>query len=294
MVRTGFYFGCYYQNYFSTYLTQNKIDFKFCLVYQTPYILPFENGVIVIDRESLRLLQNHFLYAANEYFKDPNYLKIDNRPVLFLMVSHLLRGEYELAITKTNNIVQQRTGYNIFLVGDEIILPERDEKQIQLDKKRITLFDAITTCNIWGSPKYDGLPVVTGFFNDINTIFDKYYKITRGMDIKFIPGVMPGFNNHGFHAGTKYPILPREATIDKENEGTTYHVFLQIAKKYLDPNLNMLMINSFNGWSDDTQIEPVASNYLTPATVPIELTNGYKYYDYKDIYLRITKKELSK
>lgn len=281
------------KNYFTTYLAQNKTDFKFCLVYQTPYILPFEKGIIVIDREALRLLQNHFVYMANEYFKDPHYLKINNRPVLFLYVSHLLRGEYELAITKTINIVQQRTGYNIFLIGDEIILPEGGGKQAQIDKKRIGLFDAITSYNIWGSPKYDGFPVVTRFFDDLDTVFNNYYNIAGQMDIRFIPNVVPGFNNRGFSLGANYPILPREATINRENEGTTYSVYFNIALKYIDPKLNMLMITSFNGFSDDTQIEPVKSNYLTPASAPIEFVGGYKYYAYHDLYLRITNAVLS-
>jgi len=282
------------KNYFSSYLAKNNIDFRFCLAYQTPYILNFDKGIIFIDREALRQIQNHFLYLAEEYFSDPHYLKINNRPVLFISASHLLRGEYEMAITKTLNIVRQRTGHDTFVVGDEIILPEGDSKQTMPDAKRIKIFDAITACNLWGSQKYNGLPVVTGFFNDLNGVYEQYFRISRDMKIGFIPCAMPGFNNLGFsRPGGTMAILPREATIDKENEGTTYYFYLRLARKYLDPGLNILMINSFNGFNEDTQIEPAASAFITPASAPAELTGGYKYYGYQDLYLKITKQEIA-
>ena len=298
----GSYSDVTVKNYFSDYLKRTKNDFKFCLVYQTPYLLPFEKGVVIIDRDALRLFQNHLLYAADEYFKEPNYLKINGRPVLFIYVSHLLRGDYELALTKTCNIIKQRTGLDIFLVGDEVIFPEGatrqgsgGSRQTQPDKKRIAVFDAITTQTIFGPTRYDGLPVLTGFFKDLDAIFQSYRQLAREKDVMFIPCAMPGFNNRGYDkagAGSRYPILPREATLDKDNEGTTYSVYLDIARKYVDPSLGMLMINSFNGFSDDTQIEPVAGNFVTPGSAPAELTNGYRYYNYQDLYLRLTKERL--
>ncbi|MBI5779680.1 MAG: glycoside hydrolase family 99-like domain-containing protein [Planctomycetes bacterium] len=281
------------KNYFSAYLKRAKSDFKFCLVYQTPYILTFEKGVVIIDHDSLRLLQNHLLYAADEYFKEPNYLKINNRPVVFIYVSHLLRGDYELALTKTCNVVQQRTGLDIFLVGDEVIFPEGDSRQTRPDKKRIAVFDAITAHTIVGPTRYDGLPVLTGFFKDLDALFRSYQQLARESNGMFIPCAMPGFNNRGYNKeADKYSILPREATVDKENEGTTYAVYLDIARKYVDPSLGMLMINSFNGFSDDTQIEPVTSDFMTPGSAPAELTGGYRYYNYQDLYLRLTKEGL--
>jgi hypothetical protein len=281
------------KNYIVSYLSRNQEDFHFCLVYQTPYILPFEKGVIVINREALQLLQNHFLYIASEYFNEPNYLKINNRPVLFLANSHLFRGEIDLAITKTSNIVQQRTGFNIFLVGDEILLPEEGVKATEPDKKRIALFDAITTSNIFGPTRYDGFPLLTGFFRDVDSTFNKFSRIAGELNIGFIPNAMPGFNNRGFiqtRTTISPPILPREITDDKENEGTTYQVFLHLAKKHLDPKLNILMITSFNNWMQDTQIEPLTSDFITPCSSPAEFTDNYPYYPYHDLYLRLTKK----
>lgn len=278
------------RNYLSAYLKRQKSNFKFCLVYQTPYMLPFEQGVIMIDRDALRLIQNNLLYAAEEYFNEQNYLKINNRPVLFIYVSHLLRGDYELALTKTANLVKQRTGWDIFLVGDEVIFPEGTGRQTQPDLKRIGVFDAITSQTIVGPVKYDGWPVLTGFFKDLDSTFLKYRQLAREKGVMFIPCAMPGFNNRGYNKESgSYPILPREATLDKENEGTTYSVFLEIARKYIDPDLGVIMINSFNGFAEDTQIEPVTSEFITPALAPFELTGGYRYYNYQDSYLRLTR-----
>ncbi|MEW6027607.1 MAG: glycoside hydrolase family 99-like domain-containing protein, partial [Planctomycetota bacterium] len=268
----GSYSDVTVKNYFSAYLKRSKSDFRFCLVYQTPYLLPFENGVVIIDRDALRSLQNHLLYAADEYFKEPNYLKVNNRPVVFVYLSHILRGDYELALTKTCNIVRQRTGFDIFLVGDEVIFPEGESRQTRPDRKRIGVFDAITAHTVIGPARYDGLPIVTGFFKDLDGLFGSYRQLARECNAMFVPCAMPGFNNRGFNKEwSAYPVLAREATLDKENEGTTYQVYLGLARKYVDPSLGMLMINSFNGFTDDTQIEPVASDFATPATVPAEL-----------------------
>ncbi|MBI4712428.1 MAG: glycoside hydrolase family 99-like domain-containing protein [Planctomycetes bacterium] len=256
---------------------------KFCIVYQSIYILPLKDERVLLNRESAETLLNDFSYLADKYFKHPNYLKVNDKPVVIMALSRLFSGDYT-ALTRVRAIINQRTGLNLFLVGDEVYWTAPEPK-------RIGLFDAITTHDMQGTYKYDGLPILTNFFIDLESKFNEYKTAASGMNVGFIPNIMPGFNDRGFRPDVKHPILPRDAALDMENQGTTYRLYFRTAKKLLDPALNMAIITSWNEWYEDTQIEPVASSFTTPAKHPADLTGGYNYYPYNDLYLKITKEE---
>ncbi|MFH1227975.1 MAG: glycoside hydrolase family 99-like domain-containing protein [Planctomycetota bacterium] len=266
------------------YLAKTQSKFRFCISYQTLFILNNSGGGIPITRDSTKQLLDQFTYLATEYFGNPNYLKIDGRPVVFMKYSRMLAGDYEKALARVKTIIKHQKGFNIFLVGDEVwwkgITPQR-----------IKSFDAITAYSLQGPLQYDGMPLLTGFFTDAEKQFDAYKTEAAKSNVRFIPSVMPGYNDRGVQSDVPHAILSRDATMDKENEGTTYRLYFRLAKKYLDTPLNMLMITSFNGWAEDTQIEPCTSSFLTPAKHPVELTGGYNYYGYNDQYLKITKDE---
>ena len=273
------------KEHWAKYLVKTQSSFKFCITYQTLFILDSAGGTIPVGNNTAKqLLLDHFTYLATEYFAHPNYLKINNRPVVFLKFSRLLTGDYDKTIAKVKTIVRHQKEFDIFLVGDEVWWKG-------LTPQRIKSFDAITAYSMQGPLQYDGLPLLTGFFTDLESKFDEYKTEAAKNGVAFIPGVMPGYNDRGSAPEAKHGILPREANIDAENDGATYRLYLQSAKKYLDPSVNMLMITSFNEWAEDTQIEPAASSFLTPSKHPAEITGGHNYYGYNDLYLKITKEE---
>lgn len=271
------------KDHWAQYLGKTQSPLKFCIAYQTLFILDSTGGAIPLsDNNTKQMLMDHFTYLAAEYFNHPNYLKINNRPVVFLKYSRLLVGDYERALAKVKTIIKHQKDFDIFLVGDEVWWKG-------LTPQRIKCFDAVTAYGMQGPLQYDGLPLLTGFFTDLEAQFNDYKIEAAKHGVRFIPGVMPGYNDRGLAPDAKHAVLPREATIDTENEGSTYRLYLQLAKKYLDPAVNMMMITSFNEWAEDTQIEPATSSFLTPSKHPAELTGGYNYYGYNDLYLKITK-----
>ena len=46
----------------------------------------------------------------------------------------------------------------------------------------------------------------------------------------------------------------------------------------------MVLVNSFNGWHEDTQIEPVVGE---PSIRPFDFTKGLEYEGYGELYLNI-------
>jgi hypothetical protein len=62
-------------------------------------------------------------------------------------------------------------------------------------------------------------------------------------------------------------------------------VALKNARTLVDPKAyNVLMVNSFNEWHEDTQIEPTIG---ASTTLPYNLTYGVEYHGYGYLYLDI-------
>jgi hypothetical protein len=274
------------RDYFAPYLVKTQSGFKFCILYMSPYLLRFTNFEIPLNLEAKNKLLAHFLYLAETYFAHPNYLKIDNRPVVFLYLSRCFRGDVKETFNHLRTILKNKTTWDIYLVGDEIFWTEPE-------KEHVAAFDAITTYHMHGPARYHGYPLQTGFFKDLEEVFSKYQTVAQNQKVGFIPNVMPGFNDRGARAEKGHPILPREIGLTTEKLGSFYRQNFSIAQKHLDPQLRIIMITSWNEWHEDTQIEPSSLTYA-PVNQPTDLTGGYDYYGYDDLYLKITKEEINK
>lgn len=269
--------------HFAPYLTKNGSDFKFCISYATPFFIKADGkGQIPLDKTAQEILLKDFLYLARTYFAHPNYLKINNRPVVILYLTRIITGDFEKVIPAVKSIFKQQTAYDLFLIGDEVFWDEPNEK-------RIVVFDAITSYNMYGRPlRYDGYPDATNFFEDLEQTCLEYRKVAQSKNVKFIPNVMPGYNDRGSKKEAKNFILPRERNHLLENQGSSYQRHWLVAQKCLDADLKMALITSWNSWDDDTQIEPAVESH-TPIKYPMELTGGYNYFGYGKRYLKLTR-----
>jgi len=269
------------RDYFAPYLTKSSSPFKFCILYMSPHLLRFNNFEIQLNLEAKNKLLADFLYLDQTYFSHPNYLKINGRPVVFMYLSRSFRGEVAETLNMFKSVLKTRTNHELFLIGDEIFWTDPDPE-------RLRAFDAVTAYNMHGPAKYHGLAQQTGFFDDMEAAFKQYQTAAQVTNVGFIPNAMPGFNNRGAWPDKTQAILPRETGLTEQPTGSFYRQYLQLAKKHLDPKLNILMLTSWNEWHEDTQIEP-SINSLTPMKHPVELTGGYDYFGYGDLYLKITR-----
>lgn len=277
------------KQYLGPYLEHNKNPTKFCISYLTPYIHQTVNYETSLDNNSEAKLLVNLLYIASTYFKHPNYLRINNRPVVFLYLSRLLKCDYAKTFNRIRTIIKRDTKEDIYLIGDEIFWSEPN-------RDRIAQLDAITVSTMYGPDRYAGYAGETGFLKDIATVFAKYKKLADELKIGFIPNVMPGFNDHAIPGQGRVPfqenhyIIPRGFSLADKSEGSFYHAYFRIAKKYLAPPLNIAIINSWNDWREDTQIEPTKTSTLFTKQ-PKELTGDYDYGAYGEKYLTITREE---
>jgi hypothetical protein len=100
----------------------------------------------------------------------------------------------------------------------------------------------------------------------------------------FIPAVSPGFNDRGVRIEVDHLPLARKLSPNSPF-GTLFQASLKRAVEQVDPSIeSLLIVNSFNEWHEDSQIEPVIGN-LTDE--PFEYTQGLEYEGYQDLYLNI-------
>jgi hypothetical protein len=145
-------------------------------------------------------------------------------------------------------------------------------------------FDAVTNYDVYGSmgspTNYAGAEVVDAYYEEQ----DKWRTQAISNGCHFIPAVSPGFNDRGVRLEVDHPPLARRLTADAE-PGSLFAYSIQRAKKLVDPMVdNLLLVNSFNEWHEDSQIEPAVGGSTTS---PEDLTGGVEYVGYGELYLNL-------
>ena len=73
----------------------------------------------------------------------------------------------------------------------------------------------------------------------------------------FIPAISPGYNDRGVRYESGHPALSRQLYKGTE-EGALFKESLKKALELIDKSTNnLLMVNSFNEWHEDSQIGPL-------------------------------------
>jgi glycoprotein endo-alpha-1,2-mannosidase len=226
-------------------------------------------------------------YIASHYFSHPNYLRIEDKPVLFIYLTRVLsdRGELQSSIT-TLRYAASTAGFELYLIGDQVF------GSAPSSIGDIALLDAITNYDVYGSMGAHGYAT--------QTAVDAYYQaqarwkqLAQSVNVAFVPATTPGFNDKGVRDG--HPPVSRQLT-SNHAFGSLFRAMLLQAKDLVDAPLgNMLMVTSWNEWHEDTQIEPVAAAEPTSQDMSLTgsaYTTGLSYEGYGDRYLEILKEVL--
>ncbi len=126
------------------------------------------------------------------------------------------------------------------------------------------LWDSITDFDVYGSV-LQSLGSTKAAVNELASQYQAAKQMADADNIGFIPTVSPGFNDSAVRSG--HPAAPRyETDVPGSQEGSLFSDELKVAAlPNLDPAAdNILMVNSFNEWHEDTQIEP--TNIAAPTS----------------------------
>ena len=221
-------------------------------------------------------------YMCATYFDHPSYYRINGRPVLFVYVTRVLQQEGTLASTiLAMRTASSKCGHDVYLVGDQVFDSPPNSSQVY---SPFWYLDAVNNYDVYGSmgqpSPYAGTAAV-----------DKYHLAQQGWrtsahasDCNYIPTISPGYNDRGVRYSKNHPPLSRKLTSNSDF-GSLFAYQLSKAKLLVDPGVdNLLLVNSFNEWHEDTQIEPATG----PTTnAPFNMTQGLYYEGYGELYLNL-------
>lgn len=260
------------------YLLNQKIsEIKFCLHYDgyfalnklaTPFSYNFNDKYSITKTKGQKFLED-FEYLADNYFNHPQYLKIDRKPIVIIYNTSAFRNVLSYFQQLQKNM--EKRNLSLFLIADTVYWggiklskntlnfiwqtpPEEVMKVFYRALRRISLksyekdfsltqyFSGITGYNLFTVSR------TSGFLKNIDKLYQKFSEYAKDNNLYFIPNIMPGYNDRNLR-GSHRPILERA-------QGEFYKEFWQIAKKYLDPKLKMVLVTTFNEWHEGTEIEP--------------------------------------
>ncbi|MFC1525552.1 LamG-like jellyroll fold domain-containing protein [Candidatus Latescibacterota bacterium] len=240
---------------------------KFAIFHSANRFKDSATGLITFDDEVEEQMAGDFTVIA-DYFTHPNYFTIDGRPTVFLYNVSQWRGDYLPAISRIRSEMQAR-GYDLYLVGDEFYPAMHTEHMEMFDalSPYITLDDS-------------GYPIDTDFFGDLSVRVGRAEDITSPFGLPFIPNVNPG--SAGRHLDAMFDNFPRQSTAGAAST-STLEEYIRVMRPFVDPQLNMITVTSWNEWWEDTQIEPTIVAPVTTRDISDSgtyYTVGYSYEGY--------------
>ena len=228
-------------------------------------------------------LVSDFTYMKEHYFDHPTYLKIDEKPVVFIYLTRVYfrdRGLEELATLR-------KEYPNLYLVGDDVFGGRYHERHARL-------WDAVTAYDIYGQ-SMQGKGATKAALKDLHSHYANAKEIANEVGTAFIPGIAPGYNDRAVRKG--HPGRARYFKDQPESkEGDVFRAMIQdIAIPLADTEANRtIMVTSFNEWYEDTQIEATTGKQATSSKDDSESGNFYteddRYVDYGSLYLDILRK----
>jgi hypothetical protein len=226
-----------------------------------------------IDPAQEDQLVSDFTYIADKYFDHPNILRFDGRPVVFIYRSLRFGGAYVQAFDRIRSELLQR-GHDIYLVGDEI------RRSLTPDVDHMQFVDAITMWRSVSRPTEAGGYLLDGnAYGGVARFMSVWHRTALAEGKGFVPCFCPGVNARQLEPGAW--IAPRES---QAGAGPTSQLEEQTRtlRSYIAPQLNAVMIWSWNHWESDSQIEPsvVAPGTSTDVSGTGEYTGGYTYTGY--------------
>jgi glycoprotein endo-alpha-1,2-mannosidase len=245
---------------------------KVALLYESLSLLPRTGGLITFDEAAESKLISDFDYLARTYFGHPSYLNVNGRPVVVLYVTRIWRGTYAQAIANLRSTIKARYGYDLYLVGDEV------DWDGSPNADRIRRFDAVTAYTMYSDLQTPGWPADTGYLPGVRTRYNAFKSVADAHGVRFIPNVLPQFNDRGVRLAANHYVLPPEVQPGLADTYSLFSQFLSLGGDYVDPQLRMLTVTSWNEWHEDTQIEPTAP--VAASSGPSQYTQGYTYHSY--------------
>lgn len=283
----------------SVLAARNVSWIRFCIFYELGALgYHAESGLTRFDQVRADRFVADMDEIATRYFQHPRYLRVAGRPVIVLYITRTATGRFAEAMGRFRERMSQR-GVDPYVIGDEIYWTvaraDGAGQTSEPQRERIALFDAVTAYNLYDPTRSSH----TGYGSSGTLVSDAYslyefYASFGGRPV--VPLALPGYNDRAFRPEAGHDAIPREWSPDA-GEGSFFARWLgHFVAPLLDDRVPMILITSWNEWSEDTAIEPVAPAPATTADRSPSgraFTQGYAYGGYGTRYLEILQQQLA-
>ncbi|MFB0552617.1 MAG: LamG-like jellyroll fold domain-containing protein [Phycisphaerae bacterium] len=228
-----------------------------------------------------------FKYFADNFFGNPNYLKINGRPVVFIYLTRV----YFRSPLGYDALATLRAAFpNIYIIADDIFGPN-------YSPTNASKWDAVTAYDVYGQT-LQSFGSTKAALDQLERILSQAKAAANSVGVGLIPFATPGFNDKGVRDG--HDGAPRYFEDEPTSvEGDLFRAMLRdVVVSKVDPLAeNILMVTSFNEWHEDTQIEPTMGTAgitnVDDSASGSDYTQGDYYTDYGYLYLDILCQETS-
>ena len=275
----------------------NLPDISFAMFYET-WDLAFDpvRGYADMDLPGVRAaFLEDMAQLADQYFDNPSYLRIDDRPVVVLYLTRVLVGDVAGAMAEARELWRQR-GYDPFVVADEVfwrVTADRRPPAFTTEPQagRIRLFDAITAYNPYESENASqaGYGANSSLLGDLDRLYGQYRDATGGA-VPIVPDVLPGYDDRAVRPSLQHYVIPRSWSPGEGEGSFLAHMLTQIADRWVDERAPLVFVTSWNEWNEDTGIEPLrpaAATAADTATDGVSRTDGFAYEGFGTRYLEV-------
>ena len=219
--------------------------------------------VVTLTDARVEKLRDDLVMLAKDLMAKPYFLRINNRPVIFLYATRHVLGDVAGAIAYVRNEVRRETALELFLVADEAFYQVlfSDSKAGQrlgavgeVNWERLRAFDGVTSYNPYETsrPLYGGEEGAELFLRDVHKLNRHWARVAAAANLLFIPTALPGYNDRGVRLVKDHYVVPRQI-------GKDWFLNLSLdswVRPFLDRRAPLAAVTSWNEWNEGTAIEP--------------------------------------
>jgi hypothetical protein len=198
-----------------------------------------------------------FRHFAHKYFGHPQYLTIDDRPVVYIWASNAFQGNVEGALRDARQAVAEK-GYDVYIVGDEITAN-------YFDAYHASLFDGNTTFTfLIPGLSHESWADIGDAIPEVDQTFEKWRKNIEGLKVidrddyvNFQPAWAPQYDERLGRPNLSNPIYVPATSQDQ------VFAMAEVARKHAQPagsqGQKLIWLNTWNCWGETTTVEPTIS-----------------------------------
>jgi hypothetical protein len=248
-----------------TFLDVNTANLQFALAYNFSSSSYGISNTAFLENDAVKLEQFfQDIIKVAPLMGNANYSKVNGKTLLYIMNAQTLFSGNNASIYTTLRSRLSALGFQLYIVGmqDRWTPPARYPFRYQGCVDAIYHQSFSSQVNDWD--RWWLLPQAM----DQNWKYSKDYFANSMGGIDYVPNITPAYNWKIAQPTSSNPNYPRT------DGGTVYKKLCNVAKMNASSTTRMILIDSWNKWDEDMQLEPAVS--------------------YGELYLNITKQQFKK